>query len=100
MRQLFLERCLVRNGRPILLLGRSRSGKSTLCYACLRQGFQLLAEDVVFVSLEPTYRLWGGSSRLHLLPDAPPFFPELATITPQVQANGKVKIGIPLRRQQ
>lgn len=87
---------VVRNGRTVLLLGRSRAGKSTLCYACLRAGFQLLAEDVVYVALRPTQRLWGGSGRLHLLPDAPRLFPELASLAPQVQANGKVKLAVPI----
>jgi hypothetical protein len=32
--------------------------------------------------------------RIHLLPDAPRHFPELVDRTPQIQANGKLKIGI------
>ncbi|MCG8352413.1 MAG: hypothetical protein MI924_31995 [Chloroflexales bacterium] len=78
----------------IVLVGKSASGKSTLCYACLRAGFQLLAEDAVYVSLARGLRLWGNPWRIHLLPDARRYFPELADLPAQIQANGKLKLGI------
>lgn len=82
-------------GTAIMLLGKSTVGKSTLCYAALRSGeFDLLAEDVLYVQCEPTPQLFGGMGRLHLLPDAPRHFPELADKPPEVQANGKIKIGV------
>lgn len=87
---------VVRDGRALLLVGQSTAGKSTLSYACLRAGWQLLAEDAVYVSLESETGLcaWGVPWRIHLLPDAPRHFPELAAIEPQIQANGKRKLGI------
>ena len=85
---------VVRNGLAILLAGRSTAGKSTLCYACLRDGFQLLAEDVVYASRAPALRLWGVPWQIHLLPDAVRFFPELADIPAEVQANGKFKLAV------
>ena len=87
---------VVRNERALLLVGPSTAGKSTLSYACLRAGWQLLAEDAVYVSLEGEASpvVWGIPWRIHLLPDAPRHFPELADRTPQIQANGKLKIGI------
>jgi hypothetical protein len=81
-------------GRAALLVGPSTAGKSTLCYACLRAGFGLLAEDVVYVGLQNGMRLWGNPWRIHLLADAPRLFPELAGQTAQIQANGKHKLAV------
>jgi hypothetical protein len=66
---------VVYNGRCVLLTGRQGAGKSTLAYACVRAGFGLLAEDIVFGAgsrglPEDAGWFWGISSHLHLLPDA------------------------------
>jgi hypothetical protein len=87
---------LLRNGRALLLLGGSLAGKSTLCYACLREGFGLLAEDVVFVSTRGGFRLWGSSRQIHLGPEVQHLFPELSGIAPKRLANGKVKLAVEL----
>jgi hypothetical protein len=89
---------VVLHGLAILLAGPSTAGKSTLCYACLRDGFQLLAEDVVYISRSPALRVWGLPDQLHLLPDAVRFFPELNEVQPDIQANGKLKLGIETAR--
>lgn len=91
---------VVRNGRAALLIGPSMRGKSTLCYACVRAGFSLLAEDVVYVSQSRGLRLWGNPNRIHLLPDARRYFPELRAIEPQVQANGKHKLAVTVADEQ
>jgi hypothetical protein len=85
---------VVRRGRAVLLVGRSTAGKSTLCYACLRGGFQLLAEDVVYVSMRRGLRLWGVPWQIHLLPDAVRHFAELADLPGTHQANGKFKLAV------
>lgn len=85
---------IVRNGRAVLIAGPSLSGKSTLCYAAVRAGFQLLAEDVIYVGLSPRLRLWGNPGAIHLMPDATRYFPELADAQPQVRANGKLKVAV------
>jgi hypothetical protein len=85
---------VVWDGRAVLLVGQSTAGKSTLCYACLRAGLQLLAEDVVYVGLRDGLRLWGNPDRIHLLPDARERFDELAEYGPHIQANGKHKLAI------
>jgi hypothetical protein len=85
---------VVLEGLAILLAGRSTAGKSTLCYACLREGFQLLTEDAVYISREPRLQIWGQPDRVHLLPDAAQFFPELAGVRPEIQPTGKLKLAI------
>jgi len=85
---------VVRNGPAVLLTGHTLAGKSTLCYACLRDGFQLLAEDVVYVSRQSGMRLWGVPWRIHLLPDAVRLFAELANIPAVLQPNGKRKLAV------
>ena len=87
---------VVHNGRTALLVGPSTAGKSTLCYACARAGFSLLAEDVVYVSMRDRPRLWGNPWSIHLLPDAPRLFPELANMRARIQANGKRKLTVDL----
>ncbi|MBD3182787.1 hypothetical protein GF312_10880 [Candidatus Poribacteria bacterium] len=83
---------VVKNGRTIILLGDSGSGKSTLCYACVKNGFQLLTDEAVFVSIKDGLRLWSGSHHIKLKPDAKENFPEISHITPEIQNSGKLKI--------
>jgi hypothetical protein len=85
---------IVRDKRAIMLVGPSGTGKSSLCYAAVRAGFRLLAEDVVYVGLDGGLSLWGCPWRLHLLGDAVRFFPELAGLPVTTQANGKQKLAL------
>jgi len=89
---------VVLDGHAFVLAGPSTAGKSTLCYACARDGFQVLAEDAVYVAREPTLRLWGMPRQIHLLPDAVRFFPELASVRPETQPTGKFKMTIETAR--
>ncbi len=89
--------CVVKNGTSIILQGRNNTGKSTLAYACARRGYQVLAEDVVHVKVRPEeVTLWGSPWKLHLLTDAPRFFPELSPLTPALQINGEWKLEVDL----
>lgn len=107
---------LVHGDRCVLLTGSNGAGKSTLAYACLRAGFRLLAEDVVFaaspsverealrlspqpsaLSPQPPLEVWGSPWRMHLLPDALRFFPELAGAECVPLLNGEAKLRIRVR---
>ena len=88
---------VVKDNQAFLLTGPSGVGKSTLAYACVRQGFQALAEDVVQVKIRPDdLQFRGVPWKTHLLPDAVRFFPELSNIAPQQQSNGEWKLEVNL----
>jgi len=59
---------LAREGRAIVCLGSSGAGKSTLAYALMRQGWQLLADDLVVISADG--RVLPGIPRIQLWQDA------------------------------
>ncbi len=89
--------CVVKHGISFLLHARAGTGKSTLAYACVRRGYQLLAEDAVQVKALPSgVQLWGAPWRFHLLPDARQLFPEIGGRQEMVQVNGEWKIEIDL----
>jgi energy-coupling factor transporter ATP-binding protein EcfA2 len=69
--------CIGRNGRGVLLVGSSGTGKSTLALLCLMRGMELLAEDGVFVKPD-TLRAIGLGSFLHLRADSLRFLPDAA----------------------
>jgi hypothetical protein len=86
---------VVHNGRCVLLTGEQGAGKSTLAYACVRAGFSLVAEDIVFAEREgAAMRAWGCPWAIHLLPDAVRFFPELDRAPRVAQMNGECKIEV------
>ena len=87
--------CVVKDGIGVALLGEAGSGKSTLTYACVRRGYQVLAEDGLMVKCgDADLRFWGMPWTLHLLPDSVRFFPELADEQPRLQINGEWKLEV------
>lgn len=87
--------CVVKGGTSLVLQGSSGRGKSTLAYACVRRGYQMLAEDGLLVEcLSDGARIWGWPWKLHLLPDSKRFFSELEHEQPQLQINGEWKLEI------
>ena len=89
---------VARNDVAVAFVGRSGEGKSTLTYACLCRGFDLLSEDVLHCSRRPSMRYWGNGGQVRLLPDAIRWFPELNAIEPRLLENGKVKLVVPVAR--
>jgi hypothetical protein len=87
---------ITRSGKALLLAGPSGLGKSSLTYAAMRAGFQVLADDVVYVERVPGARLWSMPPRIHLPPTAARHFPELAGSEVTVRPNGREKICVPV----
>ena len=59
---------LERDGQAIVCLGSSGAGKSTLAYALMRQGWRLLADDLVAIT--PDGQVLPGIPRIKLWHDA------------------------------
>ena len=72
--------CVALSDCGVLICGASGTGKTTLAYACLKAGMQIVSDDVVHLRLDPVrheLKLWGNPWTLRLLPDAVQIFPEL-----------------------
>jgi energy-coupling factor transporter ATP-binding protein EcfA2 len=61
--------CIARAGRGILLMGESGAGKSTITLHSLLQGFDIIAEDSVFVQPR-TLKATGLANFLHITEDS------------------------------
>jgi hypothetical protein len=61
--------CVGLNGRGVLLVGASGSGKSTVTLMCLLRGFEFLSEDSVFVAPK-TMKATGIANFLHVQSDS------------------------------
>ncbi|HEX6939824.1 MAG TPA: hypothetical protein VF158_10470 [Longimicrobiales bacterium] len=85
---------VVRDGVAVLLSAPSGTGKSSVAYAACRHGYALLADEPVYVQLEPTLRVWGRRARLHLPVEARAHFPELRGVAPVRLPTGKTKIPV------
>ncbi len=90
----FHAAAIVRDGLALVLAGPTGVGKSTLSYAALRAGFQVLTDDAVYLQTDPVIRIWGFPGHIHLPADASHRFPELAGAAPALRANGKEKISV------
>jgi hypothetical protein len=86
---------VVRGSTALLLAGPSGRGKSTLTCAAPGAGLRVLADDMVFVQLEPL-RVWGMPTFLHLPADSRRFFPELADVGVSLASSGKSKLALDL----
>jgi hypothetical protein len=70
--------CVARGGRGVLLAGMSGSGKSTLTAALVRDGWDFLSDDTVFVTRQAgATTVWGFSDEIDCSDDTAGMFAEL-----------------------
>ena len=82
--------CVARDGRGIILLGPSRSGKSTLAMALLHSGLQLLSDDRIFCSLHNRNIIAYGLPRpLKLRSEASRWFKDVGKVDSVLAPNGE-----------
>jgi hypothetical protein len=87
--------CVARSGAGVLLCGPSKSGKSTLSYACARAGWTWISDDCACLLPDTPDPVAIGRSRFaRLRTDAARLFPELATYEPQTRPTGTVAIEV------
>lgn len=83
--------CVARDQRGLVLLGPSRSGKSTLAMALTEAGFRLLSDDRTFFSVRRGKLLaWGMPRPLKLRREAAAWFEELRDREPVDVQNGEL----------
>lgn len=83
---------IARGGVGIVLAGASGAGKSTLAWAARTRNFTILADEPVYVQLEPVLRIWGRRARVHLQAAARAHFVELLAHNATKLPSGKTKI--------
>ena len=89
---------VMRNGSGVLLCGDSHAGKSTLAFACARDGWRYVTDDGAFLVRSRDDRFAVGDRHsIRFRPDASRLFPELACHAPVVRPNGKIALEIPTR---
>jgi hypothetical protein len=82
--------CVARNERGLILLGPTRSGKSTLAMALTEAGFRFLSDDRTFCSLRRSKLLAYGLPRpLKLRREAAAWFETLRDREPTEVQNGE-----------
>jgi hypothetical protein len=88
---------VARGKRGLVLSGPRESGKSTLACACVRRGFHIVTDDVVYLKTEPALTAWGRPWRLRLLPDCARFFPELGAAATDLKRSAGDIVEIDVR---
>jgi len=83
---------VARDGRGILLCGRSGFGKSTLAFACAREGWTYVCDDATFLLPGEDAEGIGKSQKLRFREDAPCWFPELSSYPVHLRPNGRLAI--------
>jgi hypothetical protein len=95
--------CVVREGSGVLLIGASGMGKSTLAYACARQGWTFVTDDGSTLLWDRRDRAVAGEPhRFRFREGAAEIFPELRGLTVGRQLDHKPTIevrtaGLPIR---
>jgi hypothetical protein len=89
--------CVAREGRGVLLAGMSGSGKSTLTAALVRDGWDFLSDDTVFVARQSgAISAWGFSDEIDCSDDTAGMFAELRHLVgePTLPGRGKHPVDV------
>jgi hypothetical protein len=87
--------CVALNSRAVLLCGDAGAGKTSLAYACARQGWTYLSDDAThIVRGRADRRVVGRPFRIRFRESARLLFPELNQFTPERRPNGKLDIEV------
>ena len=89
--------CIARRGAGVLLFGPSGMGKSTLSYACARNGWTFVSDDCTSLPQNhDTRQVTGKPYQARFREDAPRLFPEFEGYVTRARPTGKVSIEIPI----
>lgn len=84
--------CVAREGRGVLLAGTSGSGKSTLTAALVRDGWDFLSDDMVFIAPQSGgLAAWGFSDKIDCSDATASMFAELRHMVGQPTPAGRGK---------
>jgi hypothetical protein len=84
--------CVAREGRGVLLAGTSGSGKSTLTAALVKDGWDFLTDDMVFLTRQAgTTSAWGLSDEIDCSDDTAGMFAELRHLVGEPTLAGRDK---------
>jgi hypothetical protein len=87
--------CVALAGEGILLCGASGAGKSSLAYACARNGWTYLSDDASELLRQGnSRRILGRPYGIRFRSSAAELFPELAAYPAAPRANGKLDIEV------
>jgi hypothetical protein len=89
--------CVAWNDRGVLLCGDSEVGKSSLSYACARQGWTFVSDDASHLIHGGDRIAIGNPHQLRLREPAHDLFPELRSWLATLRANGKMTIEVHTR---
>lgn len=87
--------CVALEGTGVLLCGESGAGKSSLAYACARNGWTYLADDATYLVREYLGRyVVGNPYQIRFRPSAISLFPELEgkDITPRAAGKPSIEV--------
>jgi hypothetical protein len=92
--------CITKQGRGVLLCGRSGAGKTSLAYASARRGWCYVSDNESWL-LRDHSRLTalGTPMRIRFRENAGELFPELGSEKPFLFANGKMSLTLETRDQ-
>jgi len=90
--------CVAWNGRGVLLCGDAGAGKSSLAFACARQGWTLVSDDGASIFRNRNDRVViGNPYQVRFRADAPRLFPELCAQELIRGLDGELAIELPTR---